>query len=328
MPVRARYTYLGPEGTFSEIALRTLPEAANAELIPAVSVTAALDAVRCGDATGALVPIENSVEGAVTTTLDELATGQPLMIDREVVLPISFALLVRPGTQLDDVKSVTGHPVAQAQVRRWLATYLPYAEWESASSNAEGARLVRDGRFDCAFAGEFAARRYGLEALVTDINDVAGATTRFVLVGRPGRLGDPTRADKTSAVVWLAHNHPGALLELLLEWAVRGVNLLRIESRPTGEGLGQYCFSIDAEGHASDRRVAEALMGLHRLCPKVRFLGSYPRAGGSLPRPRHRTLTTPGTGPDQDDDPAYTRSADWLARCLDGREAATPREAA
>ncbi|CAO5155218.1 Prephenate dehydratase [Frankia sp. AiPs1] len=311
MPVRARYTYLGPEGTFSEVALRTLPEAADAELIPSSSVTAALDAVRCGAATGALVPIENSVEGAVTTTLDELATGQPLMIHREVVLPISFALLVRPGTQMDDVKTVTGHPVAQAQVRRWLATHLPHAEWESAASNAEGARLVRDGRFDCAFAGAFAARTYGLEALVTDINDVAGATTRFVLLGRPGRISAPSRADKTSAVVWLAHNHPGALLELLQEWAVRGVNLLRIESRPTGEGLGQYCFSFDAEGHAGDRRVAEALMGLFRLCPKVRFLGSYPRAGESVPRQR----TAPA-------DPEFTRAADWLARCLDGREAA------
>ncbi|MCK9896833.1 prephenate dehydratase [Frankia sp. AgB32] len=307
MPARARYTYLGPEGTFTEVALRTLPEAADARLIPSRTVTAALDAVRSGDAAGALVPIENSVEGAVTTTLDELATGEPLMIYREVVLPISFALLVRPGTTLDDVKTVTGHPVAQAQVRRWLATHLPHAEWESAPSNAEGARLVRDGRFDCAFAGAFTATRYGLEALITDINDVAGATTRFVLLGRPGRIGAPTRADKTSAVAWLAHNHPGALLELLQEWAVRGVNLMRIESRPTGEGLGQYCFSIDVEGHASDRRVAEALMGLYRLCPKVRFLGSYPRAGQARPSVR------PGPSEVQ-----FAESADWLTRCLDG----------
>jgi prephenate dehydratase len=308
VPARARYTYLGPEGTFTEVALRTLPEAAAGALVPSASVTAALDAVRCGDAAGALVPIENSVEGAVTTTLDELATGEPLMIYREVLLPISFALLVRPGTSLEDVKTVTGHPVAQAQVRRWLAANLPHAEWESAASNAEGARLVRDGRFDCAFAGEFAARPYGLEALVTDINDVAGATTRFVLLGRPGRIAAPTRSDKTSAVAWLAYNHPGALLELLQEWAVRGVNLMRIESRPTGEGLGQYCFSIDAEGHASDRRVGEALMGLYRLCPKVRFLGSYPRAGEARPGAR------PGST-----DREFAQAADWLTRCLDGR---------
>ncbi len=308
MPAQARYTYLGPEGTFSEVALQTLPEAASAELVPSASVTAALNAVRSGDAAGALVPIENSVEGAVTTTLDELATGHPLMIYREVLLPISFALLVRPGTTLEDVKTVTGHPVAQAQVRRWLATHLPHAEWESAASNAEGARLVRDGRFDCAFAGEFAGRLYGLEALVTDINDAADATTRFVLLRRPGHIAAPTRADKTSAVAWLTENHPGALLELLQEWAVRGVNLMRIESRPTGEGLGQYCFSIDAEGHASDRRVGEALMGLYRICPKVRFLGSYPRADGVA-----------GSVRSQVSDHEFRVAADWLSRCLDGR---------
>jgi len=237
------------------------------------------------------------------------------MIYREVVLPISFALLVRPGTTLEDVKTVTGHPVAQAQVRRWLATHLPHAEWESASSNGEGARLVRDGRFDCAFAGAFAAEVYGLEALVTDINDVAGATTRFVLVGRPGRISAPTRADKTSVVAWLADDHPGALLELLREWAVRGVSLMRVESRPTGEGLGQYCFSLDAEGHARDRPVGEALMGLYRRCPKVRFLGSYPRATGAV---RAGGGPAPASGTDAD---RLFREADsWLGRCLDGAQ--------
>jgi prephenate dehydratase len=148
-----RYTYLGPEGTFTEAALRTLPEAATRELVPMVSVPAALDAVRNGEAAAALVPIENSVEGGVTTTVDELAKGVPLMIYREVVLPITFALLVRPGTALKDIKTVTGHPVAQPQVRNWLAAHLPDALWESAASNADGARLVQEGRFDAAFAG-------------------------------------------------------------------------------------------------------------------------------------------------------------------------------
>jgi prephenate dehydratase len=303
-----RYTYLGPEGTFTEAALRTLPEAATRELVPSVSVPAALDAVRNGEAAAALVPIENSVEGGVTATLDELATGRPLMIYREVLLPIAFALLVRPGTALADVKTVSGHPVAQPQVRRWLAENLPTAHWESAASNADAARLVQEGRFDGAFAGEFAAPLYGLEPLASDIHDASSATTRFVLVGRPGRTAAPTGTDKTSAVFWLADDHPGALLELLQEWAVRGVNLMRIESRPTGEGLGQYCFSVDAEGHITDRRVSEALMGLHRICPKVRFLGSYPRADEIAPQVR------PGTS-----DEEFSRAADWLSRCLDGR---------
>ncbi|CAI7978141.1 MULTISPECIES: prephenate dehydratase [unclassified Parafrankia] len=303
----ARLTYLGPEGTFTEAALRTLPEAATHELFPSMSVAAALDAVRNEDAAAALVPIENSVEGAVTATLDELATGRPLVIRREVLLPISFALLVRPGTTLDDVKTVTGHSVAQAQVRRWLAANLPHAEWESAASNAEGARLVRDGRFDCCFAGEFTARRYGLEALLTNVNDAADATTRFVLLGRPGPTTAPTRADKTSIVVWPTEDEPGALLALLQEWAVRKVNLIRIESRPTGEGLGRYCFSIDAEGHVSGRGVSEALMGLHRICRKIRFLGSYPRADRPAPPAGQRL-----TGHD------FVEAADWLSTCLTG----------
>ncbi|WP_369033982.1 prephenate dehydratase [Streptomyces adonidis] len=306
-----RYTYLGPEGTFTEAALRTLPEADTRELVAMVSVPAALDAVRCGEAAGALVPIENSVEGGVTVTLDELARGEPLMIYREVVLTIAFALLVRPGTALTDVKTVTGHPVSQPQVRNWLGAHLPDARWESAASNADGARLVQEGRYDAAFAGAFAAPIYGLEPLVTEIHDAANAETRFVLVGRPARPAAPTGADKTSLAIWLDDDHPGALLELLQEFAVRGVNLVRIESRPTGQGIGDYCFSVDAEGHITDRRVAEALMGLKRICPEVRFLGSYPRAGAALEdvRPLRHGAS----------DGEYSAASDWLARCQDGR---------
>ncbi|MFE2940585.1 prephenate dehydratase [Streptomyces sp. NPDC059255] len=306
-----RYTYLGPEGTFTEAALRTLPEAATRELVPMVSVPAALDAVRNGEAAAALVPIENSVEGGVTATLDELAGGEPLMIYREVLLPISFALLVRPGTKLTDVKTVTGHPVSQPQVRNWLRAQLPHALWESAASNADGARLVQEGRFDAAFAGEFAAATYGLEPLVREIHDAQNAETRFVLVGRPARPAAPTGADKTSVVIWLGEDQPGALLELLQEFAVRGVNLMLIQSRPTGAGIGNYCFAVDAEGHISDRRVGEALMGLKRICPKVRFLGSYPRAGVSA-----ADVGTPRPGTS---DAEFIDAADWLARSQDGR---------
>ncbi|GLF95771.1 prephenate dehydratase [Streptomyces yaizuensis] len=306
-----RYTYLGPEGTFTEAALRTLPEAATRELVPMVSVPAALDAVRNGDAAAALVPIENSVEGGVTATLDELASGEPLMIYREVLLPITFALLVRPGTTLAGVRTVTGHPVAQPQVRNWLRQHLPDALWESSASNADGARLVQEGKYDAAFAGEFAAATYGLEALVTDIHDAQNAETRFVLVGRPARPAAPTGADRTSVVIWLRADRPGALLELLQEFAVRGVSLMLIQSRPTGEGIGNYCFAVDAEGHISERRVGEALMGLKRISPRVRFLGSYPRAGVA---PDEVGQPRPGTS-----DADFTEASDWLARSQDGR---------
>ncbi|MEU2024421.1 prephenate dehydratase [Streptomyces sp. NPDC016469] len=306
-----RYAYLGPEGTFTEVALRTLPEAATRELVPMVSVPAALDAVRNGTAAAALVPIENSVEGGITTTLDQLTSGEPLMIYREVLLSITFALLVRPGTELSDIKTVTAHPAAQPQVRNWMAAHLPQAVWESAASNADGARLVQEGRYDAAFAGEFAAEKYGLEPLVTEIHDAENAQTRFVLVGRPARPSAPTGADKTSVVIWLGDDHPGALLELLQEFAVRGVNLMLIQSRPTGAGIGNYCFAVDAEGHISDRRVGEALMGLKRICPSVRFLGSYPRAGVS---PEDVRPLRAGTS-----DAEFTEASDWLARNQDGR---------
>ncbi|SFD20640.1 prephenate dehydratase [Streptomyces aidingensis] len=306
----SRYAYLGPEGTFTEAALRTLPEAATRELVPMISVPAALDAVRQGEAAAALVPIENSVEGGVLATVDELASGRPLMIYREVLLPITFSLLVRPGTTLDQVKTVTGHPVAQAQVRRWLVSHLPDAQWESAASNADGARLVQEGRYDAAFAGEFAAPKYGLEPLFSDIHDAPNATTRFVLVGRPARPAARTGADKTSVALWLRSDRPGALLELLQEYMACGVNLMRIESRPTGEGIGRYCFQVDCEGHITDRRVGEALMGLRRLCASVRFLGSYPRADGVRPTPEAGTT-----------DADFLAAADWLNRCLDGRPA-------
>ncbi|WP_406147429.1 prephenate dehydratase [Streptomyces sp. NBC_01012] len=306
-----RYAYLGPEGTFTEVALRTLPEAATRELVPMVSVPAALDAVRCGEAAAALVPIENSVEGGISATLDELTAGAPLMIYREVLLSITFALLVRPGTKLSDIKTVTAHPAAQPQVRNWMSAHLPNALWESAASNADGARLVQEGRYDAAFAGEFAAETYGLEPLVTEIHDAENAQTRFVLVGRPARPSAPTGADKTSVVIWLGADRPGALLELLQEFTVRGVNLMLIQSRPTGEGIGNYCFAVDAEGHIADRRVGEALMGLKRICPKVRFLGSYPRAGTT---PEEVSALRIGTS-----DAAFTEASDWLARSQDGR---------
>ncbi|MER6158494.1 prephenate dehydratase [Streptomyces sp. NPDC001868] len=308
----ASYVYLGPEGTFTEVALRTLPESATRELVPMVSVPAALDAVRNGEAEAAFVPIENSVEGGITTTLDELVAGAPLMIYREVLLSITFALLVRPGTKLSDIKTVTAHPAAQPQVRNWMKANLPAdVVWESAASNADGARLVQEGRYDAAFAGEFAASRYGLEALQTEIHDAENAQTRFVLVGRPARPAAPTGSDKTSVVIWQRDDHPGGLRDLLGEFAVRGVNLMLLQSRPTGEGIGNYCFAIDAEGHISDRRVAEALMGLKRVCLQVRYLGSYPRADAATAKLRP---TLPGTS-----DAEFVAAADWVARCQDGR---------
>jgi prephenate dehydratase len=271
-----RYAYLGPAGTFAEAALLTLDDVGTA--IPSVSVAAALESVRSGGADGAVVPFENSVEGSVPTTLDELAAGEPLHVVREVVLPVSFALLARPGVSLPDVRTVATHPHAEAQCRRWLAASVPEAQVVLAPSTADAARLVGEGQYDAAVAAPVAASHYGLVALADDIHDNEGAQTRFVVVARPGADPAPTGFDRTTVVLFLSDDHPGALLEILTEFAARSVNLTRIESRPTGEGLGRYCFSIDLEGHRDEPAVAAALGSLGRVCSEVRFLGSYPRA--------------------------------------------------
>ncbi|HUR12963.1 MAG TPA: prephenate dehydratase [Mycobacteriales bacterium] len=271
-----RYAYLGPAGTFAEAALRTLPSIA--EAVPAVSVVAALEMVRAGTADCAVVPFENSVEGSVPTTLDELAVGGALHVVREVVLPVSFALLARRGTGLAEVRTVATHPHAEAQCRRWLAAHVPGAQLVLAPSTADAARLVGEGTYDAAVSAPVAAQHYGLVALASDIHDNEGAQTRFVVVARPGQDPAPTGKDRTTVVLFLSDDHPGALLEILTEFATRGVNLTRIESRPTGGGLGRYCFSIDLEGHRGEVSVTQALAALEPLCSEVRFLGSYPRA--------------------------------------------------
>ena len=296
------WAYLGPAGTFAEAALRSLADAP-ADPIPAASVAVALDLVRTGQVDRAVVPFENSVEGSVPTTLDELAGGRPLRVVGEVLLPVSFALLVRPGTAMSDIGSVSTHPHAEAQCRSWIAANLPGLKVAPASSTADAARLVREKVFDAAVSAPVAAKHYGLEPLVDGIQDNEGAVTRFVVVAQPGTLPAPTGADRTTLVAYIADDHPGALLEILTEFAVRGVNLTRIESRPTGSGLGRYCFSVDAEGHVADARVGEALSALHRVCEDVRFLGSYPRADAVPP------TTKPGVA-----DGDFTEAADWLKR--------------
>jgi prephenate dehydratase len=301
----SRFAYLGPEGTFTEAALRTVPAAANAELQPCRTVSAALDAVRRGDADAALVPLENSVGGGVASTIDELSTGELLHIGREVLLDVGFALALRPGTSRAALRRVAAHPQAEAQCRRWIADNLADVEIVTAASNAEAAASVSSpsSGLDAAITSALAAQRYGLDIVEDDIHDHAGAVTRFVLVGRPSAPSPPTGRDKTSLVAFIGDDHPGALLEVLTEFAVRGINLTWIESRPTGGGLGRYCFSIDCEGHIADARVGEALTGLRRICADVRFLGSYPRADGSAPTVRRGTSDTEFRG-----------VAAWLAR--------------
>jgi len=299
-----RFGYLGPRGTFTQMALDAWDGARGREHLPFASVDAALSALRAGDVDAAMVPIENSVEGGVSATLDALATGEPLLVIGEVLVPITFVLCARAGTPLAAVRTVGTHSHAWAQVRGWMGRHLPDAAYvPTLSTAASAAALAQPGEvmFDAAVCAPVAARNEGLEVLAEDIGDNASAVTRFVLVSRPGTLPEPTGADKTTVVLFQREDHAGGLLELLEQFAVRGVNMTRLESRPTGEAMGSYCFSIDFEGHLLDARVGETLMGLRRVCAEVRFLGSYPRADGGRPDAR------PGTS---DDD--FGRARAWL----------------
>ena len=299
-----RFGYLGPRGTFTQMALDAWDAAEGRDHLPFGSVDAALSALRAGAIDAAMVPIENSVEGGVSATLDSLATGEPLVVIGEVLVPITFVLCARPGTQLDTVRTVGTHSHAWAQVRGWMGRHLPEAEYVPTLSTAASAAALGqpgDVMFDAGVCAPAAARNEGLDILAEDIGDNASAVTRFVLVARPGTLPEPTGADKTTVVLFQRDDHAGGLLELLEQFAVRGVNMTRLESRPTGEAMGSYCFSIDFEGHVLDARVGETLMGLRRVCAEVRFLGSYPRADGGRPDAR------PGTS---DDD--FDRARTWL----------------
>lgn len=271
-----RYAYLGPAGTFTQSALATILQDSDSSQSFS-TVTAALEAVRAGEADCAVVPIENSVEGVVAVTLDELANGDPLAITREVTIPVAFALMAKNKVALSQIKRVATHPHAEAQCRKFLAASLPQAEIVASSSTAAAAAALANGAdFDAAIAAPAAASHYGLTLLVEDIGDIEGAVTRFIVVSKPGNLPAPTGNDRTSLVAYIGADHAGALLEILTEFASRDVNLTFIQSRPTGRELGHYHFIIDAEGHINEPRVGDSITALRTICEDVRVLGSYP----------------------------------------------------
>lgn len=304
------FAYLGPEGTFTEAALQRVPEAHGADHVPLGSVITALNQVRSGEVDAAVVPIENSVEGGVTATLDAIASGDELHIIREVLVPISFMLVGRPGgsQNLKDLHSVATHTHAWAQVRIWAEANIPNAAYVQAASTAAGAHGLLDEAttYDAAVCAPHLARNLGLPILAEKIEDTPDAVTRFVVVAKANSLPAPTGSDKTSLVVPLPEDRPGALVQIMNQFSTRGVNLSRIESRPTGESMGKYFFSIDLEGHLAEERVGAALAALYRMFPGVRFLGSYPRA-------EH----VPYVIPEYTTDEAYQRGRAWVRGILD-----------
>jgi prephenate dehydratase len=299
--------YFGPQGTFSEQAALAAARPDHT-LVPVPTVPEALAAVRQGRADLACVPVENSVEGAVSATMDALAVDEQVVAVAEVLLPVAFSLLVRPGVTMADITSVASHPHALAQVQGWLALHLEAATQLASTSTAAAAVGVLDGQYDAAITAPVAADHYALDVLHTGIADVDDAVTRFLVLQRPGRLPAPTGSDRTSIACVAAYQRTGVLAEMLTELALRGINLTRIESRPLKGRLGEYRFFLDFDGHIAEQRVGDALAALHRRCQHVRFLGSYPKADGA-----------PTLAVTDNTDADYAAATEWVAGVREGR---------
>ncbi len=276
--------YLGPEGTFTEQALLTQPDLAAAQHVLCRSHSDVLFGAQHGDVDLGFCAIENSIEGTVNIVQDTLAFDADLLIQREVVIPISMNLLAAPGTELKDVKQIISYPHALAQVRTFIRENFPHAETIAANSTADAARLLAESGDPSqgAVGTSLAAERYGLDIAAPEIEDHKGNQTRFVVLAREG-LPTRTGHDKTSIVVFQRADRPGSLLSILQEFAARSINLTKLESRPTRQGLGDYCFLLDLEGHVSDELVADCLKNLKAKQSAVKFLGSYPAAGDHGP---------------------------------------------
>ncbi len=302
-PSRA-VAYLGPEGTFTETAARLILGSQGPEdLVSCGDIGEVLRLVEEGAAARGVVPIENTLEGSVAATLDALAFDTDLLIGAELEVPVTLVAAAPSGTRVGDAAEVHSHPVALSSCRRWLSAELPAAERMPATSTARAAQHVAEaGGPRVAIVNPLAAERYGLEVVARDIADRTTNSTRFIVVGRT--LPAPTGWDKTSVVVFIEENRPGALLQLLEIFAERDLNLTKIESRPTKAELGEYCFFLDVEGHLADERVGDALAAVKRTHRDVKVLGSYRRSGARRTDEADRIAA---------DDRAYREAAAWLA---------------
>ncbi|WIB64234.1 MULTISPECIES: prephenate dehydratase [unclassified Curtobacterium] len=305
------YSYLGPAGTFTEAALKQVAAAAGKPWRSVNNVGEALDDVMSGRSVGAVIAIENSVDGGVTATQDALARIPGVRIIGEYLVPVDFVLVARHGTVLADVRTVNAHPVAYGQTYRWLEDHVPGHGHIPASSNVAAAAALLDpaagALAEAAVAPPGITDHHDLAVLAEHIGENPFAVTRFVLVSRDLAIPARTGADKTSVVVELPDDRAGALVDLLEQFATRGINMGLLSSRPIGDELGRYRFVIDLDGHVHDERVADALLGLRRFSPRVTFLGSYPRADGHASEVQARYR-----------DEAFTEAREWLRRIVAG----------
>jgi prephenate dehydratase len=274
-----RVAYLGPRGTFTEDALREAVGGDAVDAAPAASVYAAIIAVEAGEADRALIPFENSIEGAVSATLDTLAfDAEGVTIVGEHDLPISHCLIAREPIPLEEIEVVLSHPQASAQCARFIRENLPRAEVRAAASTAEAVRRVSEQEGPWAALGAAsAARLYDCAVLRDGVEDQPDNVTRFVWVAPAGTITEGPGPWRTSLVFSeLGEDRPGALVEALQAFSERGVNLTRIESRPLRRGLGRYMFFCDIEGEEGDDQVAAAIEDLRTKAESVRVLGSWP----------------------------------------------------
>jgi chorismate mutase/prephenate dehydratase len=267
-----RVAFLGPAGTFTHAAARQLFSRA-AEYIAAPAIEAVFDAVRRGDAQHGVVPIENSTEGSVTTAVDALIDGNGVLVQRELLLDVTHCLMSL-ARELGDVTRVYSHPQALAQCRVWLGDHLAGAELVPTASTAAAARDAMADARGAAIGSCFAAELYGLHVLRERVQDLAENSTRFVQLGTHD--APPTGRDKTT-VAFAVRDERGALRRVLEVFDDHGINLSRIESRPSRQRAWDYVFLADLEGHRSDEHVHAALAILADRCPMLRSLGSYPR---------------------------------------------------
>lgn len=279
-PTAARIAFLGPPGTFGEEALLTQADYALAELVPMASHAEVIDATERGDVDLGFLGFENSIEGSVRSVLDHLIFETDLLIQREVVLPITQNVLAPAGVALADVRRIVSFPDAMEQCREYFARTLPDVELVAANSTAEAVQLVATQRppATAALGTALAAKLYGLDVLAPGVEDHPDNSTRFVAVGREG-IPAPTGHDKTSIVLFQESDRPGNLHLMAAQFAARDINLTKFESRPTKKSLGDYCFIIDFTGHVADEIVADCLRTLRADLGQVKFLGSYPAAG-------------------------------------------------
>ncbi|MDI3339851.1 MAG: prephenate dehydratase [Sphaerobacter sp.] len=271
-----RIAYLGPEGTFSEEAALAQAARDGAELIPFASFPALVAAVETGMAERAILPIENSLEGSVSGTVDLLIHDTDLKLCGELVLPVRHFLIVVPGTELRDIRTVTSHPQALGQCRRFIERCLPGTEQVAALSTAAAvAEVMAAGdRARAAIGTRRAAELYGAEILAHDIQDLHNNVTRFVVLAREDV--PPTGRDKTSLCFSVKANVPGALYEVLGVLAAARIQMTKVESRPKKSKLGDYYFLVDIEGHRQDPHIAAALEQMAGVVAELKVFGSYP----------------------------------------------------